>query len=261
MDYFMNEYSLRGQFADVESFYESLRKYTIPALKKVSESDGDVIWKKDDFWSREICPGITLLEIPEKKNERTPEKTALKIYLRRLASSEPFWSYCGDGEIEAAEYAFDEGYRDRFEKDNCFLRAVRSEGRILSFLHDNYRTDSLKLLVSADGREWTCSLDNVYSPDFWEREPEIRSWYIEEQYRVEIRANEFGYHAPHFHVSDRFDREQSWVFLLENGKMPKSAEREIDGDTRRRIDGWYQEHRAELAEAWNGLHPEKRCKI
>lgn len=43
MDYYLNEYSLRGQFESVEDFFESLRSYTFPVLKKVNERKENII--------------------------------------------------------------------------------------------------------------------------------------------------------------------------------------------------------------------------
>lgn len=67
MDYFLNEYSLRGQYKDVDEFFEKLREYTLPVLRKIEKQNGSVIWKKDIFWKSEICNGITLVKIPQKK--------------------------------------------------------------------------------------------------------------------------------------------------------------------------------------------------
>ena len=39
MDYYLNEYSLRGQFASVEDFFESLRNYTFPILNKIKDDE------------------------------------------------------------------------------------------------------------------------------------------------------------------------------------------------------------------------------
>ena len=69
MDYFLNEYSIRGQYENVEDFFEKLRNYTLPVLNKIEKQDGNIIWKKDTFWQSEICNGITLTKIPQKKND------------------------------------------------------------------------------------------------------------------------------------------------------------------------------------------------
>ncbi len=59
MEYYLNEYSIRGQFLNTDDFFQSLRSTTIPVLDKVAAEDGSVIIKKDTFWQLEICNGIT----------------------------------------------------------------------------------------------------------------------------------------------------------------------------------------------------------
>ena len=132
MDYFLNEYSIRGQFKDVDDFFETLRIYTLPVLKKIEEQNESVIWKKDTFWQSEICNGITLTKIPKKKNERSAELAVLQIQLIKLINEEPFWESGCECDLEIKEYRFDEDYREHFEEPNCFSKAMESEGRIVS---------------------------------------------------------------------------------------------------------------------------------
>ena len=77
LDY-MNEYSLRGQFKNIDEFIETLRTSTLPALNKIQDEKGSILWKKDTFWELEICNGITILNIPQKRNERNIEKLTLR---------------------------------------------------------------------------------------------------------------------------------------------------------------------------------------
>ena len=87
----MNEYSLRGQFKNIDEFIETLRTSTLPALNKIQDEKGSILWKKDTFWELEICNGITILNIPQKRNERNMEVTALKSKLRQLCTEKPHW--------------------------------------------------------------------------------------------------------------------------------------------------------------------------
>lgn len=81
MEYYLNEYSIRGQFVNTDDFFRSIRNKTIPVLNKVAQEDGSVIIKKDTFWQLEVCNGITLQQIPVRKNERSMEGFALKSKL------------------------------------------------------------------------------------------------------------------------------------------------------------------------------------
>ena len=78
MEYVINDFSLRGQFANEDAFYDSIGKYTLPVLKKIEKEKDSVIWKKDTLWNQEVCPGITLGKLRPRRNERNIELTLLK---------------------------------------------------------------------------------------------------------------------------------------------------------------------------------------
>lgn len=44
--YYFNEYSLRGQFNDIEDFTDKLIEETIPVLKRIYDEEGNLIYKK-----------------------------------------------------------------------------------------------------------------------------------------------------------------------------------------------------------------------
>lgn len=46
--------------------------------------------------------------------------------------------------------------------------------------------------------------------------PEIKTWHIGDKYLIEVRANEFSYHPPHFHATAN---EYAAVFRLSDGKV------------------------------------------
>lgn len=251
MDYYLNEYSLRGQFRDLDEFYDSLRNYTLPVLKKVHEDQGNVIWKKDTFWQSEICNGISLENIPKKKNERFAEGSALKIYLRKLANEGPFWSSDGEGEINIKEYLFDLKYSGNFHSVNCFSKAVEKEGRILSFLHHEYKETKLSVIVQHGNEERKYEIDNIYALNWWVRKPQIKTWRTDQGYVIEVRAKEPANHSPHFHVSHN---EFLAAFDLNDGKMYANGKKKLPSQMISEIFAWYQIHRKELKEAWESLH-------
>ena len=251
MDYYVNEYSLREQFADINEFFDSLREYTLPMLKKIEQEHESVIWKKDDLWNAGICKGVTLSTIPVKRNERSPEKTILLNKLIKLRNEKPHWSETDSSEIKVKAYEFDYEYREYFSKINCFVKAIESEGRIISFVHEEYKCEKLKVIL--ENENIPCLVDNIYDVSWWDKEPEIETWYIEGKYKVEVRAKEFEYHPPHFHVSFN---EWAAVFELKNGKLYRlSGKKELLQKERDVIDNWYCQNQEKLREAWNRLHP------
>lgn len=64
MDYYLNEYSLRGQFKNTDEFIETLRTSTLPVLKRIKDEKESIVWRKDIFWNLEICNGIIISNIP-----------------------------------------------------------------------------------------------------------------------------------------------------------------------------------------------------
>jgi hypothetical protein len=253
MDYYINDYSLRGQFKDVDDFFSSLREFTLPILKKIDENNENVIWKKDTLWQSEICNGITLSNIPQKKNERNSEQAALKIALIKLMNNDPYWSECDEIDVKINEYKFDEEYRDRFLANNCFTEAIKSEGTIVSFIHNAYKSKSLEIRVHTEQGDKDIFLDNIFTVEWWRHEPKIRTWRIENRYVIEIRANEFSYHPPHFHVSQN---EYAAVFGLKDGKLYINGKKHLQPKFLYDIYEWYNKNCEELKNAWNELHPE-----
>ena len=251
MDYYVNEYSLRGQFESIEDFFSSLRTYTFPVLKKIEENKENVIWKKDTFWQCEICKGIPICNIPKKKNERSTEGTYLRAKMMKLYREAPFWDEEDPTEIEIIEYNFDEEYREQFEKNNCFSKALENEGRIISFIHPSYQADTLSIMVCCNQEEKECVIDNISKLSWWEREPFVKNWRVGNKYLIEVRSKEFDYHPPHFHVSCN---EFAAVFKLKDGELYTCGKKEMSPHMRAEIKEWYQEHSDELQIAWNSLH-------
>lgn len=251
MDYFLNEYSLRGQFKDVDEFFETLRNNTLPVLKMLEKQKENVIWKKDTFWQSEICNGISLTQIPRKKNERSVEFTVLQMQLIKFINEEPFWESGVESDLEISEYKFDEDYRENFEEPNCFSKALESEGRIVSFVHPNYKITQLPIVVKCTDSYMGYILDNIYDIVWWKCEPEIKRWNISNKYEVQVRAKEFEYHPPHFHV---ISNEYSAVFKLSNGEMYTCGKKKWTNKMITEVTEWYKVNKDELQEAWECLH-------
>lgn len=251
MDYYLNEYSLRGQFKDVDEFYEKLRNCTLPVLKMIEKQKESVIWKKDTFWQSEICNGISLTQIPRKKNERSGEFAVLQMQLIKLINEEPFWESGCESGLEIREYRFDEDYRENFEEPNCFSEALESEGRIVSFVHPNYKLSQLPIVVKCIDSDVEYSLDNISDILWWKCEPKVKTWNISQKYEIQVRAKEFEYHPPHFHV---ISNEYAAVFKLRNGEMYKSGKKKWTTKMIDEVREWYEVHKEELQEAWKLLH-------
>lgn len=251
MDYYLNEYSLRGQFKNIQDFFDSLRDNTLPVLNRIQKNQENIIWKKDTFWQSQICEGIFLNDIPHKRNERSVELVALKNQLIKLACENPFWESDAETDVEVKEYKFDEQYRNNFERTNCFTKAIESEGRVVSFAHSEYQIPELSIIVVLNDADVNCTIDNIYSLSWWKNEPEIKKWIISSKYRVEVRAREFAYHPPHFHV---LYNDWAAVFRLSDGKLYRYGKKKWTSQMIAEVWDWYKKNKKELQEAWENLH-------
>lgn len=255
MNYVMNEYSLRGQFPDVETFYDSVRNYTGPVLRKIQKEKGAVIWKHEAFWQQEVCPGIRLQDIRPNKNERSAELTRLKTLLQRLYVEKEFWSERDDIEVLAIRYCFDEEISNEFPVLNCFTKAFMLDGKMISFEHEQYFEPELVFYIEAEDGEQQCTIDNIYDINWWKEEPEIITWpRIKNLYRVQVRAREIDRHEPHFHVEYN---EYAAVFAISDGHMIEQGKTEMPGNMIKMIKSWYEQNADALTSAWNRLHKPK----
>lgn len=251
MDYYLNEYSLRGQFNSVDEFFSSLQTKTLPVLKKIESEKESIVWKKDTFWQSEICNGVTLLNIPKRKNERSPYLTVLRNKLMKLTCEEPFWENDVKTDLKISMYKFDETYREHFEKVNCFIKALEADGKIISFFHPNYNQALLPVVAIINNDEVEYCIDNIVDESWWEIRPQINTWNHLGKYTIEVRANEFEYHPPHFHVSYN---EYQAVFKLSNGEVYKDGKKKWTSKMITEIQMWYQTNKDELQTAWRILH-------
>ncbi|WP_092559015.1 DUF4160 domain-containing protein [Anaeromicropila populeti] len=110
------------------------------------------------------------------------------------------------------------------------------------------------MLIEKNNKETECLLENIYTDNWWKNEPKIQTWYIDNKYKVEIRAKEFEYHPPHFHVSYK---EYAAVFTLKNGELYRCGKKEWLQKDFDDIHKWYLQHKISLENAWNALHPKK----
>ena len=104
-DYFLNEYSIRGQFDNIDDFFEKFRKYTCPVINEIKKTEQNIIWKKETFWNLEVCNGLTIKDVAYRKdrNVRKPEVAKLKL-LVQLFNDEPFYGDNDNCDIKIEEY-------------------------------------------------------------------------------------------------------------------------------------------------------------
>lgn len=242
---------MRGQFDSIEEFLDSMREYTFPVLAKINTEQGSIVFKKDNLWNKEVCHGITLNQLAIGRYIRYPEMSNFKIKLLKLINQEPFWDDADIHNLTIKEYGFDKQFSECFDTVNCFMKAIVDDGRIILFFHPEYRDPTLRVIVLHNGIEKKYLIDNIYSISWWEYEPQIKHWTISPGYYIEIRAREFDFHPPHFHV--RLNEYEA-VFKLSDGSLYKYGKKEWKSWMITDIQEWFKNNKIELKVIWDSLH-------
>ena len=263
-NYYLNEYSLRGQFENTDAFFESVRRITFDVLKKIGCEKTCVIFKKEIFYDLEVCPDMTLHQAlyEKKKNERDDNKVAFKQYMLKVVKSPPYLSGDAIESIEVVEYKFDEEHRENFDEINCFTETILNEKpenrRVISFEHEEYKATKLSVDIKCEGENdiTECHINNIWNLSYWKREREIKKFpKIRGKYKIEVRAND---HEPkHFHVS--YEEEKRWSrFHIGNGEIIRGRNdnetKQLNFKEQQMVKSWYEKHKEELCEAWDILN-------
>lgn len=248
MGYYINEYSLRGQFQSDDEFLKSLLENTLPVLKKIEEEEG-IIYKEAMLWDCKVTSKCNLRDFL--LTQRKPITTRLKICYQKLLN-DPYYNDMEEKFPNEVEYNFDEEYKENFSSENCFLHAWKDEKKVISFEHEEYKDEILPLKILWDENNIELvELNNICHKSWWDKEFKVHKWDFE-GYHVEIRAREHNNHAPHFHVTAAeckisFDLKTCLVLDSNIKPLPQGIEKDIRE--------WHAEHKEELEGAWNLLHP------
>lgn len=68
-----------------------------------------------------------------------------------------------------------------------------------------------------------------------------------------MRAKEFEYHPPHFHVTSK-DRGCAAVFRLKDGTLYRKDKDKWSSQMTMEVQKWYKNNKEELNKAWSILH-------
>lgn len=279
MDYYLNEYSLRGQFSSYEEFFSFCAKNVLPVIDKI-ESDNDQIYKKEDYWNLPVC-GETILEnvlkYNKQYNHRYSRYQAVHKRLQKLVHRGPYiQSEDTIEDIRIREHFFDTNSAIETDHSNSFYQVAANidSGRLVSFvgLNDIYSHWSLRLKIekdNADSSVDTIDIDikNAYDNSCWSYFKEVKKWpIIDDKYIVSVRADECDRHEPHFHVSDLDSN--AMVFSIRDCSIlapdpeKKDHRREQwQRDMCARITKWYLNNMQDLKKAWNILQPEPKWRL
>lgn len=255
--YYINEYSLRGQFANIEEFSRSMQNDTLPLLNKIKQLEG-AIFLKTDFWQAKICPDCSIFDLSHNKTKRYAVSEALKVKISKLLCNRPYWDEELPPSLEIESYDFDKDYCAKFATDNCFLRALGSDGNIVSFWHEAYQDNKLSLDVKRNGKLTTERLLNIACEAHWPKEIIKRQWFITEGIRATIRLDEPDNHTAHFHVE--CEGYAGSFELIQGNVLKEKGNANLRRKIHTEVKHWHATHLQELMITWQKVHGTDRYK-
>lgn len=122
MDIILNDYSLCGQFKNIEEFEDNLTDDIIPLMKHFDEAHC-LIHKSEKSFDNRVTKEYTLIALLQMRG--SPQLQRVKSLLSRLIFDEPFW---------VNEYS-----------NNCLTEANEKKGILLSFKHEDFLKENIEL--------------------------------------------------------------------------------------------------------------------
>lgn len=147
MDVVINDFSLDGQFEDVEDFFDSLAEETLPVFYSLKSHSCDIL-SSFETYKRKVSSGLTLYDTLTGRDYRGyPEATRLKLFLTSCIG-DPYWASEPQTD-EHLKYSMSDKVFE--EIPNCFTEAFAREKMLLSFQNGNFIYD--KLAITVDGQK------------------------------------------------------------------------------------------------------------
>ena len=131
MEFVFNDYSLNGQFEDIEGFLEWFH-HELKHILNYSIDKKIPLLKKSDFYSRKITKDKTLSDVLQINGD--PLVSQIKSYIIKMAFTEPYW----DLDIKT-QSSID--YKCPYCDDipNCFTEAVERGQVLLSVKNQEFQ--------------------------------------------------------------------------------------------------------------------------
>lgn len=257
MEYVINNYSLHGQFPNKEAFWESLHNYTMPVMNRILKDNDFIIWKANTLWSKYTYDNKTLYDalLEKTKNVGYPEIPSYKSKLLKLLQAHPFLEEDYDNNVRIVKYLFDEEIIP--EEKDCFSIAIHREAPVVSFEDEIFKKDKLEVELTVEGKRLYCDIKNIYSIDCWTTVTRVKNYRINDVYVVQVRANEFEFHPPHFHFCYGNRKSPGYkeaMIKILNCEFYQNESR-FSASEKRLIKDFYNNNREELIQSWNELHP------
>ncbi len=150
MVFLFNDYSLNGQFNDIDEFTSEVNISFIPMLKHIRNKKIDLL-KNFTTYARKVTDKMSLIDVFYLKGNA--EVTLIKSYLVSLYADDPYWN--NDIQTNVMDN-YDCICTD--DIPNCFTEALERGNPVISIRNKDFMSD--KLSIKKNGKE--CFIHNAY---------------------------------------------------------------------------------------------------
>lgn len=154
MSVIINDFSLDGQFNEIETFIESLFDNTIPMLD-ILESLNIQMLSSYSIYDLKVTENVKLYDIIKIKG--VPEIVKFKKQLNELFFDEPFWE---SEPLSDNNSVYECEFSNKINK-YCLAEAFERKNPVLSFEHKNFKQSIIS--IKKDGAD--NKVDNLYNKE------------------------------------------------------------------------------------------------
>lgn len=137
MKVIINDFSLDGQFSDIDEFLDSLYDSTLPMLKRLEPLKIKIVRSYYSYESK-VTRDKSLNELLISRGN--PEITKLKGQIQKLLFEEPYW----EDDIKSINKIYECDYTKQ-KNSFCLAEALEREIPVLSFEHEGFKESSIEI--------------------------------------------------------------------------------------------------------------------
>ncbi len=203
MEFILNEYSLKGQYASMEDFIDDLR-HTAGCIKLIHEKTGANIYKTCDFYNAKVTSTKRIRDL--KKAHATDELIRFQTMLDNEIYSDPYWDETFQQDLDDARYF----WNDKCVTATAMAEAAATGRQLISFKYEGLVDCGIDIIERKDLKEYTHALESIFTKKylverFWKELGISRDEYIKTIFqgtRIDYSTIEDGYGADILEVRE-----------------------------------------------------------
>lgn len=246
MELILNDFSLSGQYSNVDEFADDVSDNMLPLLVLADKKEYP-LFKKQDAYNLPVCYQTTLKDVFTKYGSKYPDISKFKSLLNRvLWKEEPFWDQNPKTDL-TAEF--------ELQVPNCMSETFYRKGILISFVKSKFNQDTIFLVVNKINEKIP---NATTSEKLIERLIEVKeiSFPHDTRFKFAIHCEDnMNHHKPHFHITNGIVSSIVQISDFDSAEKAVVIHREL-------IDGvnLAKKYKQDLIDIWNSLNPHKLYK-